>query len=274
MHNLQSFGRYRSQGFTLIEIITVIILLSIVSVIGGRMIITTTESYNQAQSRSKLVQKGRQSIERMVRQLRIAVPNSIRVSGTGDCVEFMSVVGGANYLTDVADSSNGAPLQNAISTAPFGLGLGTAEHVLVAPLSSDEIYTAALPSARVEIGVLGAEPITNLPLASAHRFVRNSINKRVYIGDGPARFCVEGSELVYYSGYEFDTGALGDGPPGGSPAGSVSVLSQSVAASLPGAFVLSLGTQDRNSTVDMHIQYSEGGESVVLNHTVFIRNVP
>jgi len=265
---------YRSQGFTLIEIITVIILLSIVSVIGGRMIITTTESYNQAQSRSKLVQKGRQSIERMVRQLRIAVPNSIRVSGSGNCIEFMPVVGGANYLIDVADNSNGAPLQNAITTAPFSLGLGTAVHVVVAPFTSAEIYTNASPAARVDVGVLGAAPITSVPLGSAHRFVRNSINKRVFLGDAPARFCVEAAELVYYSGYEFNTGALVDGAPGGSPAGSASVLSQGVAAAAPGAFVLSPGTQDRNSTVDMHLEYSEGGESVVLNHTVFIRNVP
>jgi len=273
MRNRQVLRGYRAQGFTLIEIITVIILLSIVSVIGGRMIITTTDSYNQAQSRSKLVQKGRQSIERMVRQLRIAVPNSIRVSATGNCIEFMPVVAGANYLSDVADTSNGAPLQNAIATAPFTLGLGSVAHVLVAPLSSDEIYTTALPAARVDVGALGAAPITSVPLGSAHRFVRNSINQRVFIGDAPARFCVEAADLVYYSGYEFNTAALGDGAPGGNPAGSASLMSQGVAAA-PAAFVLSPGTQDRNSTVDIHLQYSEGGESVVLNHTVFIRNVP
>jgi len=274
MRGRQRFSNRREQGFTLIEIISVIILLSIVSVIGGRMIITTTDSYNQEQSRSKLVQKGRQSIERMVRQLRIAVPNSIRVSGTGNCIEFMPLVAGANYLTDVADSSNGAPLQNTIVTAPFDLGLGAALHVVVAPFSSDEIYTTASTAARVGVGALGAAPITSVPLGSAHRFVRNTINKRVFIGDTPARFCVTGTDLVYYSGYEFNTGALGDGAPGGSPAGSTSILSQGVSTAAPAGFVLSPGTQDRNSTVDIHLQYSEGGESVVLNHTVFIRNVP
>ena len=269
MRGRQRFSNRCSQGFTLIEIITVIILLSIVSVIGGRMIITTTESYNQAQSRSKLIQKGRLSIERMTRQLRSAVPNSLRVSGSGACIEFMPLVAGASYLTDVADSSNGVTPRSSIGTASFTLGLGSPAHAVVAPFSSDEVYTAAVPSARVAIGVLGAAPITSVPLASAHQFVRNSINRRVYLGAAPARFCINGTDLVYYTSYVLDTGALGDGDPGGS----TSILSGGVAAA-PTAFVLALGTQDRNATVDLHLQYSEGGESVVLNHTVFIRNVP
>lgn len=270
MRGRQGFRHGRSKGFTLIEIITVIILLSIVSVVGGNMIVTTTESYNQAQSRSKLVQKGRLSIERMVRQLRSAVPNSLRVSGTGDCIEFMPLVAGANYLDDVADSSNGVTPRSFIDTAPFSLGLGTPAHVMVAPFSSGEIYTAASPSARAAIGALGVAPISSIPLAGAHQFVRNSINKRVYLGAAPARFCIGGSDLVYYTGYVLDTGALGDG----DPAGSTSILSGGVTAAAPAAFVLALGTQNRNATVDIHLQYSEGGESVVLNHTVFIRNVP
>ena len=257
-------------GFTLVELIVVIVVLSIVSVLGAQMIVTATDSYARTESRSKLVQTGRQAIERMTRQLRLALPNALRVSPSANCIEFMQVVAGAHYLNAVPDSNNGAPLTDAVATAPFTLGAGSAAHVAIAPLTDIEVYTTAVPAARVGIGTLGGAPIDTVPLAGNHRFLRNSINRRLFVLDNPARFCVTGGQLRYYSDYGLLSTALTDADPGGGD----SLLARDVAAAAPGAFTLSAGTEDRNTIVDIRLRFGESGESIVLNHKVFVRNVP
>jgi MSHA biogenesis protein MshO len=68
------------QGFTLIEVITVIVILSIVAVLGSKFVVDSTRSYQSTQTRSRLVNTGRQAVERMSRQLRVALPYSVRLT--------------------------------------------------------------------------------------------------------------------------------------------------------------------------------------------------
>lgn len=121
-------------GFTLIELITVIVVLSIVGAIGSSFLITTMNNYNDVQEKNKMINKGRLVLEQMTRQLRGAVPNSLRVSPSGNCIEFLPIVGGANYLTELPDDQNGAPEVSSVATSPFVLGLGTARHAIVGAL--------------------------------------------------------------------------------------------------------------------------------------------
>ena len=57
-------------GFTLIELITVIVILSILATIGANFVVQATESYQRTQTRALLVNTARQAMERMTRQLR------------------------------------------------------------------------------------------------------------------------------------------------------------------------------------------------------------
>ena len=58
-------NNFLSQGFTLIEVITVIVILSIVAVLGTKFVVDSTKSYQTTQTRSRLVNTGRQAVERM-----------------------------------------------------------------------------------------------------------------------------------------------------------------------------------------------------------------
>lgn len=262
-------SRLNIRGFSLIELITVLVILGIVAAIGSNFVVTTVDSYNTTQTRSKLVQKGRLTLEQMTRQLRTAVPNAVRVSGSGNCIEYFATVGGANYLSPVADSENGAPAIASINTVPFNLGLGSANHVIIGALSAAEVYTTAVPAARVSVGALGAEPLTNVPLASSHIFIRNSINRRLFLADNPARFCISGGNLLQYTNYGLDTGILDDLDPGGT----TTIMGQNIAAA-GSAFVLSPGTEDRNTGININLTFTQDGEQVTLNHQVLVRNVP
>lgn len=93
--------RGKAMGFTLVELIAVIVILGIVSALGSGFLISISDSYHKAQMRAKLIAKGRVVTEQISRQLRIAVPNSLRVSASGNCVEFFPSVAGANYIGEL-----------------------------------------------------------------------------------------------------------------------------------------------------------------------------
>lgn len=260
-----------ARGFTLIELMTVIVILAIIAALGSSFVVTALESYKGTQERAKLVQKGRLAMEQMTRQLRMALPNSVRVSGSGNCVEFMPIVGGANYLEPVPDIANNAPAVTNINTSPVNPGgLGTPTYVAIGALSPAEVYTAAVASPLADFDSIAVGPPSSVNLTSSHRFIRNSINKRLFVTDEPARFCVSGSDLVRYSDYGL-IATLADNNPGVTP-----VLISSNVAVPTGlqVFDLSGGSEDRNTAVIIKLVFQQGDTSVELNHQVLVRNVP
>ncbi len=252
----------RQSGFTLIEIITVIVILSVVSVLGVNFIGATIDSYVATVNRGQLIAKGRAALERMARQLRGAVPNSVRVNG--NCVEFLPMAGGGNYIGQLPDTANGASAVTTIDTAPHSLDFGTARYVIVGAMAANEIY-AATP---VSLASLASRTADQLTLSAAKQWQRNSGSRRFFLGDYPEAFCLNAGSLRYFAGVSsrtpFDSTGI--------PAGTGDMLADGVAAVTP--FTLSAGTQDLNATLSISLTFTEGSEGVELNQEVLIRNVP
>lgn len=260
----------KPNGFTLIELISVLVILSLISVAGSRFFITAVNAYQQTQTRTNMIGKGRAAIEQMSRQLRGAVPNSLRVSASGRCVEFLPTVAGAMYLKEVADESNMAAGTNIIDTSSFNLGLGTPAYIVIGAYASEEIYTLSSPAARVHLsGSLTGGPFTSVSLSANHIFKRNSVRKRLFIAGTPRRFCVLVDELRMYSNYGLLTSAMTDANPGGD-----SDLMATDIASNDIVFSLSTGSLDRNAAIDIALQFSKNNAFLTLNQQVLLRNVP
>lgn len=258
-----------SRGFTLVELVAVIVLLGIVAGIGSRFVLSTMDAYQQATDRNTLVARSQSLAERMIRQLRLALPYSLRVSPSGNCIEFMQISGGANYLGILPDSKNGAPATSVINSAAFELSLGAARHAAVGAMAAAEIYTTASPASRVGVAAVNGPPITQVTLSTPHQFIRNSINERLYLADDPARFCLLGSQLWHYSGYGLDTAPLTDANPGGSAV----LMSDDVVPGNPG-FALSGATETRSALVQVQFGVRKNDEVIAVNQQVQIRNVP
>ena len=259
------FVHIKSHGFTLVELVTVIIILSIVATLGSSFIVQTQEAYHQTQVRAKLINKSRQAIERMTRQLRGAVPFSWRVTNANTCIEFLPVAGGGNYLNAVPTPENNitpTAITDVIATSPHTPDLGGAQTlswVVIGAMASSEIYGGNSSASLV------ADSVVNVAVGGSHQWLRNSINQRFYLADDPQAFCLVGSQLRFYRLQTIvDAGVnLTD---------THQILALDVTGTNP--FVLSSGSESRNILVTLDLTFNDSGESVNFVQEVSLRNVP
>lgn len=249
------------RGFTLIEMITVVVVLGIVAVIGTGFIVNATTSYQQTQSRALLVNTGRQALERMTRQLRGALPYSVRITNGGNCVQFMPIAAAGFYREPVPDEANQAAPHASIDTTPHAIDFGEAVYLSIGAMDSDELYGAGAASR----ATIEARSDTQVEFAS-RTWQRNSLSRRFYLLDEPQAFCLFGDQLRFYSGQDVTAGEV-------SAADDYDLLARNSQA-LGNPFVLSSASENRNVILAMNIGFTEGGESVRFDQEVLIRNVP
>ncbi|MFL1484812.1 type II secretion system protein J [Marinobacter sp. LN3S78] len=87
----------RSRGFTLIELVMVIILLGIVATISVQFVALSMRGALDVSERQKRALKGVVVSERLTRELRGAVPGSVNVNSSGNCISFLPAVAGGIY---------------------------------------------------------------------------------------------------------------------------------------------------------------------------------
>lgn len=91
----------KHSGFTLVELVMVIVLVGIIAGSLTPMILQSVTAYQDTQSRSELVARGRVALERLARELRHAAPNSLQVLNNGGAtegIEFLSCRRGGRYV--------------------------------------------------------------------------------------------------------------------------------------------------------------------------------
>jgi MSHA biogenesis protein MshO len=91
--------RQRQAGFTLIEAVVVIVITGILAGVVAIFIRMPVQNYVDSAARAELSDAADTAMRRMARDVRRALPNSIRVSGT-TAVEFMPTKTGGRYLSE------------------------------------------------------------------------------------------------------------------------------------------------------------------------------
>jgi MSHA biogenesis protein MshO len=249
------------KGFSLIELISVLVILGLLSSIGVSFVVKTMQSYQQTQAMAKLTMHARQAMERMSRQLRSALPYSVRIVNSGQCIEFMPIASGGFYLNPVADTKNAAAAQSSISVAPHQIDFGAANYLSIGAMSAAEIYGGAGQS----IALVASRTATSISLSAAKTWLRNSINKRFYLLNSPQAFCVDANQLRFFENQSMSAASI-------NTVAGFSLLANNVSANTP--FQLTMASDNRNTEILLQLTFTEAGQSLSFTQQVMIRNVP
>ncbi len=285
-------------GFTLIELITVVVLLGLLAVGAGMLIRNPIDAYVAQLRRQQLVDQGEMALRQIARDIRLALPNSIRIpGGSGLAVEMVNTVDGARYRDEPGGTDYILPahvldfttaddefnfLGNLVSATPAMFAAGDLRIVIYN--TTADIYQEAVDVSdfegiitRDDIGLTLTTPAStvddpedHITLSAGFRFTQQSPGQRAFIVDGPISYVCDlaAGRILRYSGYDYKstqpTTAVDFGVAPGSVISSLSACDMSYSA----------GTSQRGGIVTIEITITDSGESVSLLHQVPVINVP
>jgi MSHA biogenesis protein MshO len=286
-------------GFSLLELILVIVLLGILASGAGLLITTPIKAYNDQLRRTQLVDQAEMALRQIARDIRGALPNSIRTNqnmATGvTALEMVNIVAGARYR-DEAGGTFTAPfhtfdykqadtdfnflgtLVSGMTTIPTGQRLviySTAPINFYAAASSNDNFGIVTPAnSTLTLSQIGLEQ--HLKIDPAFEFTDPSPGQRSFLTDGAVSYICDPlgqAKMTRYTDYEFQVDqpttniALSDLP--GVQQGDV--VAQLTACSIN----YDAGTAQRGGIVTLSITLSDDtGEGVTLLHQVHVVNVP
>ncbi len=189
------------QGFTLMELVLVIVILGIVALASSRMVFFGVDTFVSGASRQHMASTGRFITERLSRELRNAVPGSVEAINGGTCLNFRPIAGAFHYLElPVAPS---AASQTAIVMSDDNFAYDTTREdylVVVNALRPDDFETAS-EGAAVLLSSNGYTSVGDnayqLTFADAHQFPDDSPAERLYISYETIRYCLVGGSQIY-----------------------------------------------------------------------------
>ncbi|MCX7100168.1 MAG: prepilin-type N-terminal cleavage/methylation domain-containing protein [Methylobacter sp.] len=275
--------RYKYQGFTLIELIMVIVIVGILATITTKIITFPVSSYLDLQRRTTLVDTAELALRLMQRDIRRSLPNSVRITGGGTVIELLHVEEGGRYRAGL--DINAAATAGLCSSNPAGdiLDFTLADNcfevignlkVFNPQATAGEslvIYNLGNLSADAYAGSNQTKMINSSNAKvinfNTFRFPFNSPQQRFFIIDTPVTYLCTNNQLLRYSGYAIS--ATQPNP----PTGVIGQLQANKIASC--SFIYDPGTAARSGLVTIKITLTDTvGESVQLMQQIHVDNVP
>jgi MSHA biogenesis protein MshO len=278
--------RAEQQGFTLAEMIIVVVILGVLAAASAVFIRGPVDAYFASARRAELSDIADTAMRRIGRDVRAALPNSVRVAGACNgaaaCyLEYIPVVAGGRYRAELSSTGTGNPLDfGNNSDTSFDI-IGPAISIPAAGTKWVAIYNLGITGADAYSGDAGAADVrrryngaggavSSISFVSATRFPFESPARRFQVVTSPVTYAcapaVAGGQLLRYEGYAFSAGQ--PQPPGGAPA----VLASNVTAC--SFSYTALQVAQRAGLVSMSLQLTSGGEPVNLFYQVHVSNVP
>ncbi len=262
--------RHRSvKAFTLVELVVVLVVVGIMAALGGMFIVQPIQGFLDLSRRARLVDGAETALRRMQRDVRGALPNSVRISCGGNCLELLDTADGGRYRAygpgNVLDftriDSDGFEVLGGLEAAP-----NSSQSLVVYNLSaSGTDGNAYYGDNRSGIGA-GSSAVLVHP-APAIKFPRSSPCQRFFIVDEPVSYVCDpvANTLTRYAGYAIAASQSG------SPGGSSALVARNVSAC---NFNYQPGTYQRAGLVTLRLQITEDGETVTLLHQIHVENAP
>lgn len=288
-------------GFTLIELIVVVLLLTVVIGMTATLTLKPLQAYGNVRLRAALTDTTEAATRRMGRDIRSALPNSLRVGGGGLAFELLHVLDGARYrveagvnpstvdhmpathwldFTGQEDSFNILGRFQELGLA-YGVGSPAGYRLAIYPTEAaiyNDAATAANPGV-ITSGVAGGFQLADegdedrIALSPTLQFSLASPRQRVYVVDTPVSYlCDLGTEqLVRYSGYAIASAQPVDGSVVPLSAGNIALLATNVTGC---DFRYNTSTATHSGLVTIDLTVARDGESARLLHQIHVSNSP
>jgi len=265
-------------GFTLIEMIIVIAITAIVGSMVAVFLRAPLESYVAQDRRARLADAADTALRRMGRDIRLALPNSVRVTTDAAGVvylEFLGTRSGGRYRAqgggDILDFT--VP-DNSFDVLGPGINMKAGDLIAVYNLGIFGADAWAGDTLAAYTGVTALN-VTNIPIAPKPTppFPLASPGNRFQVVEGPVTYACAPNPanpalgtLTRYWGYAIT--AAQHTPP--APASSA-LLATNVSAC---SFTYQPGATERGGLVSMTLNLSQAGETVRLYATTQVSNQP
>lgn len=262
--------RHRSErGFTLIEMVLVIMLTGVVVGIVAVFIAPATTAYFASAARARLTDEADLALRRIARDLAAALPNSTRISGNS--LELIPVSGAARYAVE-----SGNPLQFGTADGSFDIVgpplrlAGASQRLAWYNLGNGVPDADAYTQANVRVASNAAGNVGSVTMTGAA--LPNALLAppyRVYAIEQPVTYRCDpaAGTLTRHTGYGFL--ATQQDPPGG---GSSAVLARHVKACSFSYDTPAIAA--RHALVTLWLQLAVNDETVSLYQTVHVDNLP
>ncbi|MBT8136490.1 MAG: prepilin-type N-terminal cleavage/methylation domain-containing protein [Gammaproteobacteria bacterium] len=281
------------RGFTLVELVIALTLTVIVTSFAAMFIAGPVQGYTDQNRRAGLVDSAESALHRMGRDIRSALPNSVRVVavGSGFALEMLNTVDGARYrenpppadTTKTLDFSAADDQFNAIGgfnriAKPFS----STTHYLsiynvgVTGANSWELANVITPpGTQIDIAADAIAGEDHVTLAAPFRFAYGSPSQRMYLINGPVTWLCEpaAGTLTRFDGYAIATDqTTRDSAAELTGAGATATRVADNISSC--ALNYAPGTAWRAGLVSARLAVAQASESIVLHHQVHIENAP
>ncbi len=262
------------RGFTLIELVMVILLLGIMATFTSQFIGIGTQIYGDASSREQLMSDARFAMERLNRELRDAVPGSERIEDQdgnwldqGPCLRFWPISNSGRYLALNRPASGSSSSLELVMVAPPVAVEPSHDWLVVFPQpisSGTQTIRDRCDYGRCVAQVTAVGPVISGAQAigySGAQLDGTSPGMRAYFAREQVRYCVEGSTLTRSSGLIVDK--------------DEDLKRVLMADSLRiGTFYREGSAFNAEGEFGMRFVFERRGESVTFNHKIGVFNVP
>lgn len=279
-----------SSGFTLIEMIMVIVITGIIGGMVAVFLKAPIQQYMDVSRRAELTDIADTALYHLAGEISTAVPNSLRVAGCGGipCVEFLPTRDGGRYRAATA-SGSGDILDFTIADSSFDI-IGSpivfvaGDYIVVGSTQSDGNppydTTAASGVLRAYTGATGAQAKATYTATQFPAFAQLD-SQRFDVVDGAQQavtYACEGTLGVLDArgngqaslwkrwAYGFKTTQLAPAALGGSKA----ILANNVS----GCVIDYAVANQRMGLLGVRLTLTSGGESVSLYQEIHVSNVP
>lgn len=280
-------------GFTLIELIMVMVITGILSAVVAIFMRTPVDQYIDIARRAEMTDIADTAVRRMARDIRTAVPNSVRLPTPSDStyIEFLPTKTGGRYRA-AADMSSAAQcgatpaediLDFTIADSCFeiigpAIDFAVGDRIVVGSTQADgnpPYDSSATGILRAYTGTAGSQTAVNITATQFPGSAQLSGQRfEVVPGDQQAVTyacenvggAVDGTgTLTRYWAYGFNTSQVA--PP---LAGSSALLADKISAC---SIVYDM-VNPRNALVTVSLTITRGGESISLYQEIHVNNMP